>query len=192
MRWAGFSNVRNRLARRLVTPQLMGRAVRRQRDVGRFAPSRMVWVVPVGLLAALSLPGQVEAQDECTYSACALRVERGFFRNSLLQGATGKRIADVAFLAPQLDVFAERSDSAGHYYQAFRTPHNQSFWLGTIGGLLLGSAIVIEEVDRTQDELTWGIGIPGMALLITGLIRGLGSGNNLSKAVWWYNSTLPR
>ncbi len=175
----------------MITPQLMRRAVGRQPRVGRTMHTRTVCGLAAGVVvAALLSPGQAVAQDECTYLGCALRLERGFLRNSLLQGATGNRIANVGFLAPRLDMFAERSDSAAYYYQAFRTAHNQSFWLSTSGGLLMVATIIIEEIDRTQSELTWGIGIPGIALLFTGIIRGFGSGNKLSKAIWWYNSTL--
>jgi hypothetical protein len=144
------------------------------------------------LLALLSDAAETAAQNQCTYESCALRLQTGFFKQSLVRGTTGEDLANVVFLAPELSIFAERSDSAAFYYSAFRKARNQSFWLSLSGGLLVGTALLIEEIDRTQSELTWSIGIPGLVLLAIGVFRGARSGNKLSKAVWWYNSTLAR
>ena len=196
--WPAISAIGERSAAnswRVITPQLMGRVVRRQARRSWTVARRMAGSTVVGLTALVALLSDATAttaQDRCTYTSCALRLQSGFFKQSLVQGATGENLANVLFLAPALCIFAERSDSAAFYYGAFRRARNQSFWLSLSGGLLVVTAILIEEIDRAQSELTWSVGIPGLALLFTGVVRGVGSGNKLSKAVWWYNSTLPR
>ena len=72
------------------------------------------------MLALLVTAQAASAQDACTYDECALKVTRGFLGTSILKGTEEERVARIILLAPHLDLFAQRSDSAGLYYEAFR------------------------------------------------------------------------
>jgi hypothetical protein len=145
------------------------------------------------LLAAFALaPAGMSAQDRCTYNTCALWVKGGFLTRDIVRGQHGDHVAKITFLVPDLTLFAERSDSAHFHYAAFRAAKNQSFWLALAGSVLAGTALIVAGVDPNQDALVLGLGLPGLALMTGSIVRGAGSGNRLARAIWSYNSTLPR
>jgi hypothetical protein len=114
-------------------------------------------------------------------------VKSGFFRTSLVQGVDESHVANLLFLAPRLEFFTERSDSAADYYGSFRSEHNSGTWLLLAGtALFAGAYIAVGE----NDGLALGLGIAGFGSLVTGAFREAAGRNDLSRAVWWYNREL--
>lgn len=150
---------------------------------------RHLWVgVLVASLTGSPAPGALVAQDTaCTYDACALRIKRPFFGTRLVQGRQGETVASIVFLAPRLTDMMERSDSALHYYELFRTRHNRALWMGLVGSVLYLGGFVVFEANPDAEPVALGLTIGGGAAMIASLIVGASARDPLSRAIWWYN-----
>ena len=139
-------------------------------------------------IAALPTPSTAQEPDGCTYDKCALMVKSGFFRRSLVQGADEAHVASLLFLAPHLDLFAERSDSAARYYRSFHSKHNSGTWLALAGTALFAGAYIVE---GESDGVAIGLAIAGAGSIVIGTFRTAAGRNDLARALWWYNRELP-
>lgn len=133
-------------------------------------------------------------EDACTYDACALRVS-GRGGSVILRGVESERIARIGFwgFAPRLPLLAERSDSAAYYYRRFRSAHNTSNWLflvGTVPAAIIGVMAALEP-DREAGTLGIGLLVTFTGTLVAGAIVRGPAPDRLSRAIWWYNRTLP-
>ena len=162
----------------VVTPQLMGRSVRWQR----------VYCVLLAVLIIASA-ARLEAQTTsgCTYDRCALKLKRGFLSRRLVAGMQEEQVASVYFLAPSLERFAERSDSAAYYYVRFRSRQNSSTWLA-LGSVAAFTAAMI--INDSNEPVAGTLLVLGVGGLTVGLVRGISAPNDLSRAIWWYNRGL--
>ena len=140
------------------------------------------------MLALLVTAQSASAQDACTYDECALKVTRGFLGTSILKGTEEERVARIILLAPHLDLFAQRSDSAGLYYEAFRGQQNRSTWF-----LIGGAAAFLTGPLLARENETAGIAITvtGIGALVVAVVESISASNKLTRAVWWYNRGLP-
>lgn len=146
------------------------------------------------LVAALGIAPVASAspQDACTYDTCALRVSG----RKVLQGIDGERVAGTSFLgfAPRIELFAERSDSAGGWYERFRSATNTSsslFMIAAIPATIISVAAIADPHGQPSEALAIGLLATLTVSLTAGLIVGLPAPDHLSRAVWWYNRTLP-
>ncbi len=130
----------------------------------------------------------------CTYDTCALRLHQGFWGPRIVRGVTGEKVAGYGLFAPRLSLFAERSDSAGRYYELFRKSHNQGSGLALAGTVIFAGFALRGALEPNRNLSTVeGVGLTvGTGLLLAGVIRLLPAHNRLSKAIWWYNRTLVR
>lgn len=150
----------------------------------RFAPA-----ISAGLAVCVGSATGLRAQQTpaCTYETCALRVKYGFPGTSIVQGEQEDHLASIAFFAPALPQFAERSDVAATLYAAFRGRQNRGTVLILVGlvGMVVGTAVA-----GTDQDWSFLAAVPGLAVTLAG-VQQLNSGRDrLSRAVWKYNQTL--
>ncbi len=143
------------------------------------------------LLAMLFIPSaaplEAQATAGCTYDQCALKLKRGFLSRKLIAGTQEEHVANVYFLAPYLERFAERSDSAAYYYARFRSKQNSSTWFA-LGSLAAFAAALI--VNDSNEPVAGTLLVLGVGGLTVSLVRSLPAPNDLSRAIWWYNRDL--
>jgi hypothetical protein len=124
----------------------------------------------------------------CTYDACALRYEPQFFGRDLVRGAEGipvnAGLSEAVAMSPRAREFARE-------YERTRTPA----LLTTLGSLVLVSvAGITREADLFDfdDGAYFALTAGGVGLGIFGIHLTLRSERARSRAVWWYNQSLPR
>ena len=143
-------------------------------------------------LVTVSAPERATAQADsaCTWDRCALREHRTFFGSRLVQGSDDEKVAGIGWFAPALPFLAERSDSAASYYAAFRGKQNRGtgMLLAGFGALVVGAFVAAENDNAVGPVLL----ISGFTLSFAGIFSVVSGQNDLSRAVWWYNRTLPR
>jgi hypothetical protein len=143
----------------------------------RFAASSAV------LLAALGAP--IHAQDN-PYDARALRIESNFWGARLLQGSRAEKVAGLGMFPGPILVLQQSTDSVRKYHDAFRSKEalGSGLFFGMVGLIVAGSIAGLDEA-------------PGITLFLGGVVTGLASimvsqaaGDDLNRAVWWYNREL--
>ena len=81
---------------------------------------------------------------DCKYEACALRLKRKFLTGGqIVRGVDEEHVASIWLLAPKISPLLEQTDSAGYYYQSFRTLHTRGWWLGLTGVALIVTRVII-------------------------------------------------
>ncbi len=158
--------------------QVMGRSVRRQCLYPLLLA--MFFTAPAG-------PLEAQATTGCTYDRCALKLKRGFLSHQLVAGTQEERVANIYFLAPYVERFAERSDSAAYYYERFRSRHNSSIWFGLAGLAAFTAALIVNDSNEPVAGTLLVLGVGGLTV---GLVRGIPARNDLSRGIWWYNRDL--
>lgn len=135
-------------------------------------------------------PGTLAAQDtvDCAYSACALRVQQGFFGRSLVRGLEEEKVAGLGLFVGGLDEAFAGSPIAQEHAARFRRRHNTGSIL-----TLLGSAGMVAALFATDDSArfyddSWAVGLfAGSLVAVTGaLVSGSGE-DHLHRAIWEYN-----
>jgi hypothetical protein len=128
-----------------------------------------------------------QAPARCSYDECAIRVRSTFWSTQLVRGREAVPVARIGFFAPRLPLFGERSDSAGFYYDAFRSRRNTQSILGLTGlGIAVGVVIAAASGADPPAELVL-VSIPLTAL--AGMVT-TGASDRLARAIWWYNRGL--
>jgi hypothetical protein len=131
----------------------------------------------------------------CTYATCALRIEQGFFSQYFVRGAAGERVGgNLGGFGGGMGPLLAGPDSAAAY--ASRYTHNKRT-AATLG--LIGVAAFIVAVVRTDnfddtdnDGVAIGASIASVGFAIASIPFTVRAQRDLSRAVWWYNSALPR
>ncbi len=122
--------------------------------------------------------------DPCSYVDCALRIKSS---KSLVQGIQEEHVATLFLWAPQISLFAERSDTAATLYSGYRSRHNSGLLMFVAG---IATAATGLAVHNNNEGVGWALTAVGFGLSIGGAIQlNIGS-DRLSMAIWWYNGTL--
>jgi hypothetical protein len=142
---------------------------------------------------AAPLHAQVDTVG-CTYMRCALRVEYSFRGAALVRGTQGERVGGISIFGPGVPLLRNRSDSSGIYARRYLHNARWNAALGVIGGVALGTAIMMlnKEGPNDFDDRIWVLYGVGAAGLWGSLPFSLKAQRSLSRAVWWYNATLPQ
>jgi hypothetical protein len=151
----------------------------------------LVGVYPPSPLGAQT-PGVGAPQNDCTYALCAFRVEPGLLGPRLVRGTNGASVR-LGTWGSGVARLAGRSDSATVYAARYVRATRQSSVLGVLG--TIGYATVLVRTHVWRDRINNGdaiIAVAGGGLLLATVPFGVRAQRNLSRAVWWYNATLPR
>ena len=142
----------------------------------------------VNLLATLAVPSAARGQstDHCVAASCALEIRRGLLGYSIMESVTGRRVARITFVAPSVDVFAQRSATAAAEYAAFRRDFNSGNALGA-GGMLMFVAGAFLVIDGREPVGTISVGVSAVALA-TGVVLSKRAIRRLHRAVSIYNA----
>jgi len=144
------------------------------------------------VIAARTIPAQTPADSQCTYQACALRIERSFFNPiRVVSGASGDVIKGGAS-GQRLEAMLVGSDSATSYLRKYARANKRSTVLGLLG---VGAyAFGFFHSDHYRHTSTGdAIAVVAGAVLVTASIpSGFAAQRHLSRAIWWYNESLPR
>jgi hypothetical protein len=139
------------------------------------------------------LPQRDSSRAGCTYAMCALRAEPAFFGRKLREGAGGTTIRrGLSVWNPRLPEIVATSDSAHTYARSFVSNGRKSEVLGLLAAVgyavwASGSRNFNEPTDAAVIGAISALGF-GVAAIPFSIRRE----RSLSRAVWWYNSTLPR
>jgi hypothetical protein len=124
-------------------------------------------------------------QPPCNYTDCALRIEPSFGGPRLVRGTAGNTAARLGPLRPaELAELFAGSDSASAYGRRYVRAERVNRLL-TLSGAVLG-AVGLAQTSRMN-----GLTITGVALFTGGIPYQAAAQRNLSRAVWWYNASLP-
>ncbi|HEX8298131.1 MAG TPA: hypothetical protein VF594_03145, partial [Rubricoccaceae bacterium] len=95
------------------------------------------------LVAAAPVAAQPVAEDSlvsgCTYDACALRIEPGWFSRDILQGVDGVRVGRFGLVGSDL----EEAVTGSEYAVAQAREHDRSRRLSLLSGLAAGALLVL-------------------------------------------------
>ncbi len=131
-----------------------------------------------------------QSRSTCTWDTCALRVHSAFLGGRLVRGVEDEKVAGVGWFAPTLALFEERSDTAATYYRSFRSKQNSGMALSLIALGAITAGVIA--AGAGEEGLGVGLTLGGLAFGALGGIRMSSGQNDLHRAVWWYNRTLPR
>ena len=156
----------------------------------------------IAIMLACSVPVEASAQSPtasaasagCTYATCALRVERSLFAERLVRGATEERVSTLGVFGSGVEVLTSGSDSAAVHAQSYVWNVKRSALIGGAGAVALG--IVFSHTNGFQGgQFSNGYVITTIAGAIATVVSvpfALRAPRELSRAIWWYNSALPR
>jgi hypothetical protein len=158
-----------------------------------FSLSHRRWSVVALVVVLLTMSsGRIAAQGDstCTWDRCALRLHGTFFGVKLVRGANDEKVTRFGWSPPALPFLAERSDSAARHYASYRSKQRKSALMSLLGtGAIVVGAIIANDNDNAIGP---GLFLGGLTLTIGGGVVALSAHNELSRAIWWYNRTLPR
>jgi len=150
--------------------------------------------ITLGLAAAAGLLGPTPtAAQECTYAACALRLQGG----SIVAGAQPTTVTRLPFWSnPELRPWMVTSDSVENYVDVVEANWKSGNLLSYSGMLVgvVGFALTRPfEAGVTDDTRYWvGLGLmgAGIGLGLRGSSKQQRARDALSTAIWWYNGEL--
>ena len=147
-------------------------------------------------LAAPALYAQAPAAPApaaCTYNTCALRVEPVFLGVALVRGAAGDSTVRLGGFGKGVDMLYGRSDSATAYARQFVSANKTSSVLSLIAvAALVTVQVRTDRFTSSADAADVAITIVGASAALASIPFVFRSQRALSRAVWWYNASLPR
>lgn len=151
-------------------------------------------MLPVGAAAQDSARVVVTVGGQpCSYDACALRVEDGWFSRRLLRGPEGTVVARLGIGGPSLASVVQISDSAVQHARRYQSAQRTGTVLTTIGSLgALAAVVALNLQDRDVDDEAIAVNIAGLAVWIAGNTYLYKARRELSRSVWWYNRAVAR
>lgn len=170
----------------------------------RFVDVRTAMVAASLLVTAPPLAAQDRAQEAaareaampplsaCTYAECGLHVDPGgvFAGPALLRGATGRRVARFGRLGPDLPRIVAGVDSAVAHARAFRPLQRRAGIAGLLAGASALTAAILGAASDANDTAPFSLAAGGLGLYAG--FEAKRAARELSRAVWWYNSAIPR
>jgi hypothetical protein len=152
----------------------------------------------IGLIVACMTAGDAAAQGSapagCTYATCALRVEPSFFlAPRLVRGASGEMVSRLGGFGGGLDLLLHGPDSAATHGRSYVTSARRATTLGLIATAAYVVVLVRTDTFRDDfDDASVATSLVGAGFGIGAIPFALKAQRELARAVWWYNSALPR
>jgi hypothetical protein len=158
--------------------------------------NRIITALLTWTLAAAAAPAQAAAQrpdyqpmpDTCTFDACAMRIQAPTLRTPrmLVRGIDDVPVVSLGLLEPAIAPFLQLSDSAVVQADIYDLLSDRGSFI-TIGGTVLSIAGPIL-FRGTMQKI--GFTAVGIGLTVYGGVLTNRAGDNLSRALWWYNREL--
>ncbi len=130
----------------------------------------------------------------CTYATCALRIETAWFGMHVVRGTQGERVGRLGSFGGGVESLLSGPDSAAAYGRQYVRATRRSSTLGLIGAVAY--AVVVVRTDNFKREQFGDAevitAIAGAGLTLASVPFAVQAQRSLSRAVWWYNSALPR
>jgi len=152
-------------------------------------------IVSAGMYAESEATAQTPADDApqhtCTYATCALRIEPRFFApQRLVRGTTGETVRLGAWGQDAMPLFGQ-SDSAATYGARYVRAFRQNAVVSGLAVIITTTAVLRSQ--RGRDDTANAILVAtGAGLVLVSIPLQIRTDRHLSRAIWWYNSTLPR
>ena len=149
----------------------------------------MRWIAPLVLTLSIVTPTnaqeRVVADSACTYATCALRLEPW---GRIVRGRDGILVAHLGLTGLDLVPIVQGSPEAVRYARQFNRAYGRSqvALLGAIGFAGIG------RLPQVSEGVSVGASLVGLGLAVYSIPLGLRWQRGLSRAIWEYNSTLPR
>ena len=152
----------------------------------------------IALIATCVTAGDMAAQSTapagCTYATCALRVEPSFFLDPrLVRGTSGETVSRLGGFGGGVDLLLHGPDSAATHGRSYVTAARRATTLGLIA--TAAYVVVLVRTDNLRDDLDDASVVTtlvGTGFGIAAIPFSLKAKRELARAVWWYNSALPR
>ena len=158
------------------------------RSIVRHTLSISVLSLGVGAQPALAQVGQ-----SCTYDACALRVAYNAAGAALVRGRDQIVINGLGFWARDMTRAFDGNRLAQDLADSYRERHNLGTILTGAGALSLFIGLLASEGNISLDLGTGSLlSLGGLAAIAVGSRVSLTAEDDLSRAIWEYNRTLPQ
>lgn len=147
---------------------------------------------PASAATVANTPRMIGTTAPCSYLDCALRVEPGIRGSRLIRGAGGRVVGRLGlFHGNAIDSLLAMPDSTGLLTRRYAAERHTGIILQVIGMALLGGSAIRTATRHQWDG--WDFATMGVAygFLIPASHHFTRADQNLSRAVWWYNSSLP-
>lgn len=135
-------------------------------------------------------PDTTALPDGCSYDACALRVEPGWFSRDIVQGVDGVGVGRFGVIDSDLEEAVAGSDYAADQARAYDRSHRLALLSGIAGSalILLSATVAVGDGDEAVSSAA---SLGGIALGFASVRFQMSAEQALSRAVWEYNRTLP-
>ena len=162
------------------------------RRLARVLPSALTAAAAVALLApgaAAQQPSIVTPGGQpCTYDACVLRVEDGWFSRRLVRGPEGTVVARLGIGGPSLASVVSISDSAVAHARRYQSAQRTGAILTTVGSLgTIAAVVALNLEDRDVDQEALAVNVAGLAVWVVGNTYLYKARRELGRSLWWYN-----
>ena len=127
----------------------------------------------------------------CTYDACALRVEEGWFSRTLVRGPDGTVVARLGIGGPSLASVVAASDSAVVHARRYQSAQATGSVLTTVGSLgTLAAVLVLNQREGDVRQEAIAVNVAGLAVWIAGRTFHQRAQREMQRSLWWYNRTV--
>jgi len=155
--------------------------------------SRHALAISLLSLGLVARPALAQVGPSCTYDACALRVAYNAAGASLVRGRDQILINGLGFWARDMTRAFDGNRLAQDLADSYRERHNLGTVLTGVGALSLFIGLVAADGNISLDLDTPSLfSLGGLAAIAIGSRVSLGAEDDLSRAIWEYNRTLPR
>ena len=155
---------------------------------------RMLTAITALLVAhAPGLVAQTGVPAGCTYATCALRLEPVFLGVALMHGASGDSATRLGGFGAGVETLLAGPDSAAAFGRRYVQASKTSSALGLVG--VAAHVFVAVRTHNFRDKASdteLAVGLAGISFVLASIPFTIKAQRNLSRAIWWYNSALPR
>jgi hypothetical protein len=144
-------------------------------------------------LAVSAQPALAQVGPSCTYDACALRVYYNAAGAALVRGRDQIVINGLGFWARDMTRAFDGNRLAQDLADSYRERHNLGTVLTGVGALSFFIGLIGADGNISLDLDTPSLlALGGLAAIAIGSRVSLTAEDDLSRAIWEYNRTLPR
>lgn len=134
-------------------------------------------------------------RDGCTYAACAVRVEDGWFSRRVLQGDDSREVARLGIGGPDPITLLGVNDQAREHAKRYRSRQRLGSTLalvGAVGSIATYVALFDGTDDRSTRNTLVAINLGSLVTSWVGRSYLQSARRELDRAVWWFNRDLAR
>jgi hypothetical protein len=144
-------------------------------------------------LAGVTRPAQAQIDPACTYDRCALRVAYSPAGAALVRGRDQIVLNGLGFWARDMTLAFEGNRLSQDLANSYTERHNLGTVLTGVGAVSFFIGLLVDDGSISLDLGTGSLlSLGGIAAIAVGSRISLSAEDQLSRAVWEYNRTLPR